>query len=50
MKISEKYLKTCLDRVWAADPTGQDLVIKDLNKRVNRLVKAIRELKKRKLN
>lgn len=42
-KLSEEYLQECLDRAYSADPTGFDVVIKDLNKRMKKLVAALRK-------
>jgi len=42
--LSEKYLQSCIDRVYSADPTGKDVIIKDLRKRINKLIRHIQEL------
>jgi len=42
--LSEKYLQSCRDRAYSADPTGKDVVIKDLRKRINKLIRHIQEL------
>lgn len=36
--LSGKYLQSCRDRAHSADPTGYDTVIKDLRRKMNRLV------------
>jgi restriction endonuclease Mrr len=34
MELTDKYLQECLDRVYSADPTGEELVINDLKARM----------------
>lgn len=42
--LSEKYLQECERAGYAADPTGWDVVIKDIDKRLKILVAHIRKL------
>jgi len=44
MKVTKKYLQKCIDRVNSADPTHTEVVIKDLRRRMNRLIKYIKYL------
>jgi hypothetical protein len=44
MELTDKYLQEGLDRVYSADPTGEELVINDLKARMGILVKCIKEL------
>lgn len=49
-KLSEEYLQQCQDCGFSADPTQQDVVIKDLKKRLDTLVNHIRVLQSNELD
>lgn len=43
-KLSDRYLEQCKMRAFAVDPLGADIVLRDLRKRVNVLVKQVKLL------